>query len=95
MRVTVRIPAEFQGSVVTGISKRKGIIVDSDAQEEGTNIIADVPLNQMFGFSSELRSMTQGKGEFSMEYKNHMPILPSSQEDIVSEYEKNRCKRRE
>ena len=95
MRVTVRIPIEFQGPVVTGISKRKGIIVDSDAQDEGTNVTADVPLNQMFGFSSELRSMTQGKGEFSMEYKNHMPIFQSSQEEVVSEYEKNRTKRQE
>lgn len=90
MRVTVRIPIEFQGSVVTGITKRKGIIVDSDAQEDDTNIIADVPLNQMFGFSSELRSVTQGKGEFTMEYKNHMPTLQSIQEEIIAEYEKNR-----
>lgn len=90
MRVSVSVPVEFQGPVVAGINKRKGTVMDTDSREDFVNISADIPLNQMFGYSTDLRSITQGKGEFSMEYKNHMPVFPSVQEEIIAEHEKRR-----
>ncbi|OZJ02971.1 Elongation factor G, mitochondrial [Bifiguratus adelaidae] len=92
MNVSVTAPAEFQGTVIGGLNKRKGTIVDTDVQEESFSVTADVSLNNMFGYSTELRSATQGKGEFSMEYKDHQPVLPSDQEALMQEYRKKLAK---
>lgn len=57
------------GAVIGGINQRRGTIVDSEIREDEFTAIAEVALNDMFGYSSALRGVTQGKGEFSMEYK--------------------------
>ena len=57
------------GNVIGGINQRRGTIVDSEVREDEFTAIAEVALNDMFGYSSALRGGTQGKGEFSMEYK--------------------------
>ncbi|PJF16629.1 Elongation factor G mitochondrial, partial [Paramicrosporidium saccamoebae] len=74
MKVSITVPVEFQGAVMGTINKKKGLIVDTDTQDDFLVITADVPLNNMFGYSTELRSLTQGKGEFSMEYKTYAPV---------------------
>ena len=68
MRVEISVPSEFQGPTIGGLNKRKGIIHSTDIEGEYAVIRADVPLNNMFGYSTDLRSLTQGKGEFTMEY---------------------------
>lgn len=73
MNVEVQIPAEFQGTVMGGISKRRGVIANSTPQGEYLTVQSEVPLGEMFGYSTELRSSTQGKGEYTMEYKEHRP----------------------
>lgn len=88
MNVSITAPVEFQGTVIGGLNKRKGTIVDTDVQEDFFNVIADVPLNDMFGYSTELRSATQGKGEFTMEYKEHQPVPSHVQEELIKEYKK-------
>ncbi|KAJ1936984.1 Elongation factor G, mitochondrial, partial [Kickxella alabastrina] len=88
MTVEVSAPIEFQGSVLGSLNKRKGLIIDTETQEDYCVILAEVPLNNMFGYSTELRSATQGKGEFSMEYKRHSPVLPNVQEDLIKEHQK-------
>lgn len=88
MNVAITAPIEFQGSVIGGLNKRKGTIVDTEIQEDYFNVTADVPLNDMFGYSTELRSATQGKGEFSMEYKDHQPVQTHVQETLIQEYKK-------
>lgn len=92
MRVDVEIPSEFQGQVVAGLSRRLGLIQNSDMNSDGSGIkiVADVPLANMFGYSTELRSQTQGKGEFSMEYLKHIQVPRSTQEELMKKYKKER-----
>eukprot|EP00560_Eucampia_antarctica_P006691 CAMPEP_0197823600 /NCGR_PEP_ID=MMETSP1437-20131217/930_1 /TAXON_ID=49252 ORGANISM="Eucampia antarctica, Strain CCMP1452" /NCGR_SAMPLE_ID=MMETSP1437 /ASSEMBLY_ACC=CAM_ASM_001096 /LENGTH=761 /DNA_ID=CAMNT_0043422841 /DNA_START=42 /DNA_END=2327 /DNA_ORIENTATION=- len=88
MNVEIDVPADFQGTVVAGINRRMGLINSSDMNEDGSGvkIMSQVPLANMFGYSTELRSMTQGKGEFSMEYFNHVPVARNTQEELMKKY---------
>lgn len=85
MRVDVQAPSEFQGNVMGGISKRRGIIVNNESQGDYVCIDAEVPLGLMFGYSTEIRSMTQGKGEFSMEYIEHRQLNDPS--ELIEDYQ--------
>lgn len=88
MRVEVDLPSEFQGTVVAGLNKRMGLIQSSDMNDDGSGIkiVSDMPLANMFGYSTELRSQTQGKGEFSMEYFKHIEVPRSTQEELMKKY---------
>ena len=89
MKVSVMCPVEFQGSVMGNLNKRRALILDSETQEDTLVMTAEVPLNAMFGYSTELRSLTQGKGEFTMEYKTHRPVMPNIQTELVEQFKKN------
>ncbi|KAF2283191.1 hypothetical protein GH714_043521 [Hevea brasiliensis] len=86
MLVELKVPTEFQGTVAGDINKRKGVIVGNDQDGDDSVITAHVPLNNMFGYSTSLRSMTQGKGEFTMEYKEHSPVSQDVQMQLVNTY---------
>jgi len=88
MTVEVVAPSEFQSAVIGGLNQRRGTIMDSEVREDEFTCIAEVALNDMFGYSNQLRGATQGKGEFSMEYKNHMPVLPNVQKELEEAYRK-------
>ena len=90
MDVQMVAPSEFQGPVIALLNKRKGSIVESEVRDEYLEVQAEVPLNNMFGTSTDLRSITQGKGEFSMVYKRHSPVLPNVQEQLIKEHEEKR-----
>ena len=92
MGVEIEVPSGFQGTVVANVNRRKGMIQDVQASGGGdsTTIKVDVPLSKMFGYSTDLRSSTEGKGEFSMEYKCHSPTSREDQENIIQQYEKER-----
>ncbi|XP_076245527.1 mitochondrial translation elongation factor G 1 [Calliopsis andreniformis] len=87
MVVEVSAPLEFQGIVVAQITKRNGIINDTDASEGWFTLNAEVPLNEMFGYIGELRSTTEGKGEYTMEYSRYSPCLPAIEEQIIRDYQ--------
>lgn len=88
MSVEVDAPAEFQGAVVAALNRRSGMIQNSDLNDDGSSvkIAAEVPLGNMFGYSTELRSQTQGKGEFSMEYMKHMQVPANQQTELMKKY---------
>ena len=84
MKVDITVPSEFQGTVIGNINRRKGTINDSTAEGDDVIISSMVPLSQMFGYSTELRSMTQGKGEFTMEYGSHQAVTQDVQAELIS-----------
>lgn len=88
MTVEVVAPSEFQSSVIGGLNTRRGTIVDSEVRDEEFTATAEVALNDMFGYSNQLRGSTQGKGEFSMEYKHHLAVLPQLQKELEEDYRK-------
>lgn len=89
MFVEVVLPDEFHGTVIGQLNKRGGIITGTEGSEGWTTIYAEVPLNNMFGYAGELRSMTQGKGEFSMEYSRYSPCLPDVQEKLIRKHQED------
>ncbi|KHG12060.1 hypothetical protein F383_19392 [Gossypium arboreum] len=91
MLVELKVPTEFQGTVAGDINKRKGVIVGNDQDGDDSIITANVPLNNMFGYSTMLRSMTQGKGEFTMEYKEHSPVSQDVQMQLVSTHKADKA----
>lgn len=92
MRVEVETPTDFQGGVQGDLSSRRGFLLGSDMRDEYTVIIAEVPLSEMFGYSTDLRSATQGKAGFSMEFAKYRPVPQSIQEQIVSKFREDQAK---
>jgi elongation factor G len=94
MKIEIQSPQEFQGAIVSGINQRMGLIHSSDpnADGSGVTIVAEVPLAQMFGYSTNLRSITQGKGEFSMEYSAHQPVNRDTMETLIKEHKAEQAK---
>jgi len=83
MLMEVEAPDEFQGSVTGHISSKRGIVNSSQVKAGNVYLTAEVPLAAMFDYANELRSMTQGKGTFSMEFCKYSQVPKSLQEEIV------------
>ena len=86
MRVEVQFPEEFQGAVLGQINQRRGTIISTEKLEGFVQAMAEVPLNDMFGYSTDLRSATQGKGEFSMEFAKYAEVPKQQREAMIAEY---------
>ena len=86
MKVEITTPTEFQGSVVGNISQRRGNIMGTTEERDETIIEAEVPLSEMFGYMTDLRSMTQGKAEFTMEFKKYAPVPRNIQDELIKKY---------
>ncbi len=85
MKVEIEAPVEFQGSVVGQVNQRRGVIQDTISADVVT-VTALVPLNTMFGYSTDLRSATQGKGNYTMEFAKYAPVPRQEQEEMVKKY---------
>ncbi len=85
MKIEVEVPADFQGAVTGELNKRRGLIVSTETVGNSSTIIAEVPLAQTFGYSTDLRSLTQGQGVFSMEFFKYRPMPANVQKEVVEE----------
>jgi elongation factor G len=83
MRVVVETPSEFQGAVLGTLNQRRGLIVSTSEDGVFSTIEAEVPLADMFGYSTALRSNTQGKAEFTMEFLKYNAVPKSIAEEII------------
>ena len=88
MKMEVECPGEFQGAVTGDLISRRGMILTTEMQNELTVIIAEVPLSETFGYSTDLRSQTQGQGTFTMELSKYNKVPTKLQEEIVAERKK-------
>jgi elongation factor G len=86
MKVAVEGPTEFQGAFVRTIMQRRGIIVGTTEQEGFVRVEADVPLAEMFGYSTDLRSSSQGKAEYTMEFARYAPVPGEVSQELIKKY---------
>jgi len=84
MKVVVMAPENYMGDVIGDLNSRRGQIVTTDIQNGGATIEANVPLGEMFGYATDLRSKTQGRANYSMEPSHYMEIPKSIQETIAA-----------
>jgi elongation factor G len=87
MKLSVEGPTEFQGSILKTIMQRRGQVIGSTEEDGFSTVDAEVPLSEMFGYATDLRSMTQGKAEFSMEFEKYAPVPAETQIELKKQFE--------
>ncbi|WP_455382213.1 elongation factor G [Salinispira pacifica] len=90
MKVTCEGPTEFAGNIFASINQRRGLILASSEDGASSRIEAEVPLSEMFGYSTVLRSLTQGKAEYSMEFLKYGKVPTNLAEELKKEYEQKK-----
>jgi len=90
MLLEIETPDEFQGAVVGHLSSKRGIVGSSEVTDGTCIIISEVPLAEMFDYANEIRSMTQGKGSFSMEFKCYRQTPKGIQEAVLTKRRKDK-----
>ncbi len=90
MKVQIEGPTEFQGGIMGSINQRRGLIQGTTEEGMYTVVDAEVPLSEMFGYSTVLRSLTQGKAEFTMEFAAYRHVPKAITEEIMAEVAKKK-----
>ncbi|MFQ4137373.1 elongation factor G [Nodosilinea sp. PGN35] len=85
MKVDVFTPDDYMGDVIGDLNRRRGMIKSQDPGATGVRVKADVPLSEMFGYIGDLRTMTSGRGQFSMEFSHYAPCPSNVAEDVIKE----------
>ncbi|MDI1479983.1 elongation factor G [Polyangium sp. y55x31] len=93
MKVAAESPSEFQGGVVGILMQRRGIIIGTTESDGFCRVEAEVPLAEMFGFSTVLRSATQGKAEFTMEFSRYAPVPGAIAEELIKKHKEEQAKK--
>lgn len=86
MKVSVECPSEYQGSVMATVTQRRGLITSSTENGVFTTVECEVPLSEMFGYATVLRSLTQGKGEFTMEFSRYARVPEGLAEELRRDF---------
>ena len=88
MKVEIEVPNDFQGAVSGDVSSRRGMIISSEMKANAAVLIAEVPLSNMFGYSTDLRSLTQGQATFSMEFSCYRQTPGNVQSEVIAAAQK-------
>lgn len=90
MKVEVEGPTEFQGNIFGSINQRRGLITASSEDGNFCKVEAEVPLSEMFGYSTVIRSLSQGKAEFTMEFLKYGKVPTNVSDDLKKKYQEKR-----
>jgi elongation factor G len=85
MKVDVFTPEDYMGDVIGDLNRRRGMIKSQDPAATGVRVKADAPLSEMFGYIGDLRTMTSGRGQFSMEFSHYAPCPANVAEEVIKE----------
>ena len=94
MKVELEGPVEFHGNMVGTIMQRRGIIMGTTEEDGFSRVEAEVPLSEMFGYSTALRSGTQGKAEFTMEFSKYEPVPKNVMDELIEKHQKEKAARK-
>jgi len=89
MKVEVVVPDDYLGTVMGGITSRRGILSGTEAKPNGQVIHGEVPLAEMFGYATDLRGSTQGRGTFSMEFDHYAEVPKNVADKVIGERRKS------
>ncbi|MCA9678316.1 MAG: elongation factor G [Kofleriaceae bacterium] len=93
MKVSVEGPAEFSGNILSTIMQRRGVVIGSTEEDGMVRVDSEVPLAEMFGYSTPLRSATQGKAEFTMEFARYSEVPSNISEELLAKAKEKREKK--
>ncbi len=93
MRVDVFTPDDNVGDVIGDLNRRRGMIKSQDASATGVRVKADAPLADMFGYIGHLRTLTSGRGQFSMEFSHYAPCPQNVAEEVIREAQERKAKK--
>ena len=93
MAVDTFTPSDHVGDVIGDLNRRRGMIKSQDAGVTGVRIKSDVPLSEMFGYIGDLRTMTSGRGQFSMEFSHYMPCPKNVADEVIKEVNERNAKK--
>ncbi|NNC76505.1 MAG: elongation factor G [Woeseiaceae bacterium] len=93
MKVDVFTPEDHVGDVIGDLNRRRGMIKSQDAGVTGVRVKADAPLADMFGYIGHLRTMTSGRGQFSMEFSHYAPCPQNVAEEVIREAQERKAKK--
>ncbi|HHC74816.1 MAG TPA: elongation factor G, partial [Thiothrix sp.] len=93
MKVDVFTPEDHVGDVIGDLNRRRSMIKDQEAGTTGVRIKADAPLSEMFGYIGDLRTMTSGRGQFSMEFSHYAACPTNVAEDVIKEAKERKAKK--
>jgi len=91
MKVDVFVPEDHVGDVIGDLNRRRGMIKSQEPSATGVRVRANVPLSEMFGYIGDLRTMTSGRGQFSMEFEHYMPCPRNVSETVIKEVNERRA----
>ena len=94
MAVDTFTPSDHVGDVIGDLNRRRGMIKSQDAGVTGVRIKSDVPFSEMFGYIGDLRTMTSGRGQFSMEFSHYMPCPKNVADEVIKEVNERNAKKK-
>ena len=92
MKVEIETPEDYMGDVIGDCNKRRGQVQSMDDRAGIKLVTAMIPLSEMFGYSTDIRSATQGKGEFTMEFMKYSPAPRNVQDELVKKHQEKKAK---